>query len=155
MTRINLVEPAILTKRHLVAEYKELTQILYPMIRAAKKGTQYCDIPPQFCLNGGHVKFFYNKGVYLEKRFKSLYEECLRRGINAGDDLFRERISRIRESFPKEWKSDYVPQDVDYAVVVSRIWQRINEKPDLYPDKNVFIDGIKSMKEAGVITFDL
>jgi len=29
MTRINLIDPSHLTKRHLIAEYKEITQFLH------------------------------------------------------------------------------------------------------------------------------
>ena len=95
MTRINLVHPNILTSRHLVAEYKELTQIIYPMTRTAIKGNlESVKIPEKFCLNGGHVKFFYDKAYYLEKRYIALNEECKRRNVKINDDLFNQHFGR-------------------------------------------------------------
>ena len=39
-------------------------------------------IPEKFTLNTGHVKFFYNKGEYLHKRYDAIVEEMKRRGMN-------------------------------------------------------------------------
>lgn len=60
MTRINLIDPSHLTKRHLIAEYKEITQFLHNVKKSNLK-----DIPKHFTLGTGHVKFFYNKGEYV------------------------------------------------------------------------------------------
>ena len=37
----------------------------------------------KFKLGIGHVKFFYNKLLYLKNRYISLYNECIKRGFNA------------------------------------------------------------------------
>ncbi len=39
-------------------------------------------IPDKFKLGTGHVKFFYNKLLYLKNRYTSLYNECIKRGFN-------------------------------------------------------------------------
>ena len=38
MTRLNLVEPGDLTDRHLIAEYKEITQFLHIVAKRRDKG---------------------------------------------------------------------------------------------------------------------
>lgn len=140
MTRINLVNPDLLTARHLVAEYKELTQIIYPMTLTSSKGSLHTVvIPEKYCLDGGHVKFFYNKGYYLEKRFRDLYDNMNERGINTDKDNFEKRLEKIQNSFPGIWYNDYEPDDEAYQIAINRIKSRILEKPNLYPDRHHFL----------------
>ncbi len=67
MTRINCgIPPYILTSKHLLAEHRELKRIP----NCIKKGKFTLDnIPDNFKLGTGHVKFFYNKLKYLHKRY--------------------------------------------------------------------------------------
>jgi deoxyribonuclease (pyrimidine dimer) len=140
MTRINLVNPDLLTSRHLVAEYKELTQIIFPMQRTANKGSLHTvKIPEKFSLDGGHVKFFYDKGYYLEKRFRDLYDNMNSRGIKTDPENFKKRLEKIQTAFPGIWYNDYIPNDEAYKTVIKRIKERILQKPNLYPDKNHFL----------------
>ena len=73
MTRINLVEPGELSNQHLVAEYREIFMVGSALQRSLKSKNWKKikqNLPKEFTLNVGHVKFFYNKGKYLYKRYR-------------------------------------------------------------------------------------
>jgi hypothetical protein len=40
------------------------------------------DIPPEYVLGKGHVKFFYTRLGWLKRRYEALTDECLARGFN-------------------------------------------------------------------------
>lgn len=83
MTRINSgIKVKLLTDAHLFAEYRELKRIPNT-IRSGRAVVK--DIPKQFCLNRGHVKFYYPRLKYLHKRSDALYKELLERGYNVED----------------------------------------------------------------------
>ena len=146
MTRINLIEPGHLTRRHLVAEYKELTQFLYLVKKRVDKNDPFDDLPEKYSLNGGHCKFFYDKGKYLYKRYMQLYEEMKSRGVNVDEDKFSNNLKRIRDTFPDNLFNDYQPDARDFSVVIDRINERIREKPQLYPDADVFFSNTERYK---------
>ena len=75
MTRINCIPPSELTDKHLIAEYRELPRIF-------KLARLNADIPETYRLGKGHVTFFYNKLLYLQKRQAAIIAECLNRGFN-------------------------------------------------------------------------
>ncbi|EJP30480.1 putative deoxyribonuclease V [Haemophilus sputorum HK 2154] len=78
MTRINLVPPAELCDQHLLAEHRELTRIPNAVAKGkfSLKGQ-----PSDYKLGEGHVRFFFNKLMFLKKRYDLLHEECLARGF--------------------------------------------------------------------------
>lgn len=76
MTRINLVPPSELTTKHLVAEYRELPRVF----ALARKARPQADLPSQYTLGAGHVRFFYDKIGWLLERQKALIAEMQRRG---------------------------------------------------------------------------
>lgn len=119
MTRINVgVMPSELNNRHLLAEHREIKRIP----NAIKKGKYSLDnIPAQFKLGTGHVKFFYNKLGYLHIRYIDLYEECLNRGFN---------VTNYGDSFndiPIELYNEYTPTKYDRQIVLERIAERIEQ----------------------------
>lgn len=127
MTRINLVDPSELTDQHLVAEYREirlLSAILQRSLKS-KKGVQEHTIPQQFTLNQNHVRFFYNKGMYLHKRYNSLMEEMQNRGMEP-------KLSFPIEKWPPRLYKDWEPNERDKNIVRERIALRISQKPDWY-----------------------
>jgi len=80
MTRINAgIPPEDLSDKHLLAEHREIKRI--PNMIASGKAV-IKNIPDEFCLGKGHVKFFYNKILYLHLRYTSINMECQRRGFN-------------------------------------------------------------------------
>lgn len=85
MTRINVVPPKELSRLHLVAEYREITRLprnLQTSLTRKSKPFSINEIPTEYTLGKGHVKFFYNKMLFLKKRFESLVYEMLERGYN-------------------------------------------------------------------------
>lgn len=144
MTRLNLVEPEHLTKRHLVAEYKEITQFLHIVKKRALSKHPNHDLPEKYTLNTGHCKFFFNKGEYIASRFEALRVEMIKRGVTVDKIKFAKRYANILESYTKSTFNDWKPNSRDYTVVIERIAQRINEKPHLYPDKDIFFNSIKT-----------
>jgi hypothetical protein len=82
MTRINVVDPAELSGKHLVAEYRELPRVFTLIQRAIERGERPDDPrnPREYTLGKGHVRFFYDKTHWLIARFHSLVEEMQRRG---------------------------------------------------------------------------
>ena len=130
MTRINIVPTRELADQHLVAEYRELFMVGSALARTLKspnRDKSLSSIPEKFTLNTGHVKFFYNKGRFLHKRYDELVEEMKRRGMNPDP----ERVFK-RDQWPDELYQDWQPDDQELAIVRQRIQERIDAKPDWY-----------------------
>jgi deoxyribonuclease (pyrimidine dimer) len=129
MTRINLIDTEDLTDQHLVAEYREIFMIGPALRRSinSKSGLKDKDIPKQYTLNKGHVKFFYNKGTFLVKRYHLLIGEMKRRGMNP--DPTRKFNT---DFFPGHYMNDWSPTQDEIAINKQRIDKRIREKPKWY-----------------------
>lgn len=83
MTRINAnINPCKLIDQHLLAEYREIVRI--PTL--VNKKIYHDNIPDQFKLGTGHVKYFYNKIAFLHKRFLELKKELNKRKIQSNID---------------------------------------------------------------------
>lgn len=80
MTRINVgVDPSELNTKMLIAEHREIKRI--PNV--IKSGRfNLTGQPKAFTLGTGHVKFFYTKIGFLKARYKTIYNECVKRGFN-------------------------------------------------------------------------
>lgn len=116
MTRINAgIPPAELSDKHLLAEHREIKRV--PNVVSAGK-FKLDGMPDRFKLGTGHVKFFYNKLLYLKTRYDSLYEECVRRGFNVT------YFGKAWESVPPELMNDYTPTEEDRNIVRERIRER-------------------------------
>lgn len=121
MTRINVgIPPEDLHDKHLLAEHREIKRI--PNIIASGRAN-IKDIPKEFTLGKGHVKFFYNKIFYLAVRYNQLHKECIKRGFNVTD-----YSSAFNGTWPSEgppgtvhWK----PSEEDIALIKERIAQRL------------------------------
>jgi len=88
-------------------------------------------IPKRYTLNTGHVKFFYNKGKYLSKRYDELIKEMKLRGMKPNS----ERVFK-REQWPDGLWNDWIPLVEDYKIIRKRIEQKIAMKPDWYRTTN-------------------
>lgn len=97
MTRINLVDPAVLTNQHLLAEWRELPRIFTAVRKLLDKGctVDQVNIPPKYKLGTGHVRFFYNKLLYLYGRWQKLTFELQKRDYNLDNKI----LSGVTESF--------------------------------------------------------
>jgi len=130
MTRINLVEPGELSNQHLVAEYREIFMVGSALQRSLKsknwKKTKQ-NLPKEFTLNVGHVKFFYDKGKYLYKRYQLIVEEMKRRAMKPNlDRKFK------TDQFPKDFYNDWSPNSKDLEIIRLRIQEKIDLKPLWY-----------------------
>ena len=130
MTRINIVPTSELADQHLVAEYRELFMVgsaLQRTLKSKNRDKTLSSLPEKYTLNTGHVKFFYNKGKYLHKRYLELIEEMKLRGMNPDP----ERTFK-REQWPDELYLDWSPTPDEQLIVRQRIQERIDQKPDWY-----------------------
>ena len=127
MTRINLVDPRQLADQHLVAEYREIFMIGSALQRSLGSKAGVKDIPKNFTLNTGHIKFFYDKGEYLSRRYDCLIAEMKRRGMSPDPNRkFK------KEQWPDELYNDWQPTARDIEIIEQRLQQKISEKPDWY-----------------------
>ena len=119
MTRINVgIPPKELTAKHLLAEHREIKRIP----NCVAKGRYNMDgIPKRFKLGKGHVKFFYNKLLYLSKRYLQLYKECITRGFNVQNYI------KAWADVPIELMNDYRPTKEDRLIVQQRINEKLNK----------------------------
>ena len=102
MTRINVVPPAELCDKHLLAEYRELPRI-FSLARLCPDG------PKEYVLGAGHMLFFFDKLQFLYDRYLDLVVECERRGFNIA------------------YKEPKVPANV---VTQSRLWNNYTPTPE-------------------------
>lgn len=122
MTRINVVPVKDLSRLHLIAEYREITRLpgnLKSSLERKCKPFKLTEIPSQYTLGTGHVKFFYNKMLFLQNRFKALVNEMLERGYNP---TFRDDTIFI----PKDisFYNDYTPTQKAIEINIERIKER-------------------------------
>ena len=119
MTRINVgISPTELVNQHLLAEHREIKRIP----NCVAKGKYNMDgIPDRFKLGTGHVKFFYNKLLYLKSRYIKLYEECISRGFNVQNYI------NAWDNVPIELMNDYQPTEVDRDIIKERINLKLNK----------------------------
>ena len=119
MTRINVgIPPTELVNQHLIAEHREIKRIP----NCIAKGKYNMEgIPDRFKLGTGHVKFFYNKLLYLKKRYIRLYEECIKRGFNVQNYI------NAWDNVPQELMNDYTVKAGDIRTIRERINEKLNK----------------------------
>ena len=119
MTRINVgIPPAELTGPHLIAEHREIKRIP----NCIAKGKYNMDgIPEKFKLGPGHVKFFYNKLLYLKNRYIELYKECIKRGFNVQNYI------DAWNNVPEDLMNDYKVEANDIKIIKERIKEKLNK----------------------------
>lgn len=133
MTRVNIIPVSELTNRHLMAEYREITMVPAALKRSmnSKKGLDKSKISKKYILNTGHVYHFYDKGLFLYKRYNELKIELKKRNYN----LDNSRLFPLSD-FPKEFQNDWEYSEEEMNINRERIEQRIKEKPHLYKKRS-------------------
>ena len=116
MTRINCIDPSILLDQHLIAEWRELPRIPNSIISGRARIE---NIPTEYTLGVGHVKFFYNKLKYLKQRHANLCKELDKRGIK--------RDLSVRVDIGDD-SNDWKPTSKDVEINIERILQRFNQR---------------------------
>ena len=130
MTRINIIDVSELHDQHLIAEYREITMVPASLNRtlSSKQGLLKEKISKRFTLNSGHVYFFYDKGLYLDKRYNQIVTEMKLRGFNPDSSrVFPTKIFKDNDLY-----NDWTPTIEDQKLIRQRIQERINSKPDWY-----------------------
>jgi hypothetical protein len=119
MTRINAgIKVEELSNSMLFSEYREAKRIPNT-IKSGKAVIK--DIPKEFKLEKNHVKFFYDKILYLKRRSDALYIECLKRGINTTD------YSDCYKDIPSHLFNDWKETDESRFLLKERINKRLTE----------------------------
>lgn len=125
------VPPEKLTDQHLIAEYRELPiaygQLKYNNFQIKSK------IPKTFTLGQGHITFFKDKFVYLQKRFYKLKEEMVNRGFVPMMEF--PDISILDKGLLNDWE----PTEEDNRIIRKRILEKIQLKPEWYKYNSVKI----------------
>jgi deoxyribonuclease (pyrimidine dimer) len=117
MTRMNIVPVSELTDKHLLAEYRELPRVSSLIWRRVSEDRPWVCIG-DYILGPGHVKFFYNKGEWLRKRFEEqLVPEMQRRGFNTTYTTYR--------MHPEGLNEDWMPNEEALRINRERIERRL------------------------------
>lgn len=132
MTRINVVPVEILTDKHLLAEYKEITRPFNKVITRIEKygvdkALDSCVIPSQYTLGKGHESFFFNKLEWLHSRYCDLAQELVEREFKIDIDKFnniaQEFSNKLRCTKYWNW---YKPTPQDFYLNMARLVKRCN-----------------------------
>ncbi len=128
MTRINVLPPKELYDQHLIAEYRETRLLVKNLKRSfnSKNGISKSKIPKEFTLNRGHVLFFKDKGLYIEKRYKLLIDEMLNRGFEP------QYLELDIEVWPNGYFNDWEATERDMDIVRERIKEKVLKRPNWY-----------------------
>lgn len=126
MTRINTVHPSHLSNKHLQAEYKEITRIGTNVLELYSKGKTLADvdIPENFKLNKGHMKFFYNKMAWIYERYIALHIELAKRKVNVDHKLHVTITKNWLRNVPNECWNNWVPSPEDHYLSMARLCKR-------------------------------
>ena len=154
MTRLNLVPPSELMDQHLFAEFREIKMVPKSLRRSLRAAWQkefdkndsnnfseerlalaikavLAKIPKAYTLNTGHVTFFYDKGVYLFRRYEELRIELNKRMIDFNKEALLDSDAIFAE-LPSAFHNNYTPTAEALAIVRQRIAEKIAMKPDWY-----------------------
>lgn len=116
MTRINCIPVSELTDQHLLAEYRELPRLS----KLARLPNPKEVFPLNYKMGTGHVKFFYDKGEYLRRRFEDeIVPEMLSRGFNP-------QYTTYKLHTHAELNRDWQPTIDDEMINASRINDRLD-----------------------------
>lgn len=132
MTRINVVPVEELCDEHLRAEYREIIRVPKLII---KREYNLSEIPEKYTVRteenpsggAGHVKFFCNKLIYIQKRFGQLEKEMQKRGFLT--ILAFPKIVILGERFTKFYLNDYNPTEDALSLNRKRIAERMPNNP--------------------------
>ena len=127
--RVNILPAKLILDQHLIAEKRELRMIpplLKKRVDSGKHTT--ADIPTRFTLGKGHMIFWLNKMLYLSKRYDALIEEMIRRDFKPDLSLKFDMDYAVRYKMDNDWE----PNFGDYSIILSRLKEKILQKPDWY-----------------------
>ena len=118
MTRINCIDPSLLTDQHLFIEFREITRVRN-LARPLKNYGQYI-------LGEGHVKFFYNKATYLAVRLEAIQAEMDKR------DIWNYQYKEYGDHGQLELNQDWTPDAKAQLANLIRLDSKVREQPNFY-----------------------
>ena len=131
------VSPIWLADAHLIAEQVELLMVTGMLRR--NKYIHKTPIPTKFKLGTGHMTFWFDKLLYLQKRLKAIKSEIGRRGFKVMErDI-------ILDGFPNIYLNDWSPTIEDSQIVRQRIVDKVLKKnPGFWRYERIPISNIES-----------
>lgn len=119
MTRVNTVSPSVLTDEHLLVELRELSRIP----NAIREGRAIvAGIPKEYSMGEGHVKFFYDKLLYIKKRHDYLRIEYKRR--RGYDFSFKLTLDGLPSRLCNDWKPSRKDKLTNYTRLQEKLFNR-------------------------------
>ena len=126
MTRINLIDPELLSNQHLLAEHREIKRI--PNMILNGRGI-ISNLPEKYTMGKGHVRFFYNKLMFLFIRYLWIKHECMRRNFNITN--YEKPFIDAMIKYPV-LAQDWVPSPEEIEISKQRIQEKLKMKPNFY-----------------------
>ncbi|AGH32114.1 endonuclease V N-glycosylase UV repair enzyme [Vibrio phage 11895-B1] len=130
MTRINTIKPSDILDQHLIAEWRELPRIPNSIL-SGKAKLDLKIIPDQYKLGQNHVRFFYNKLSYLQKRHTMICEEMDRRSINR-DKSITVDLTSLNLVLKACLCNDWQPTSRDHNINIERLQERFDLRKRAY-----------------------
>lgn len=122
MTRINTIDPKHLLDQHLFIEFREVTRI-HTAHRPLTAKEQFNAFT--YTLGLGHMKFFYNKGLYCAQRCAALQVELARRGkVNFTPKQYKQHIDGLH--------NDWQPDSAAHHKNIVRLHEKLQMRPQFY-----------------------
>lgn len=120
-----MVPPQELHTKHLAAEYREIVRV-FALVRnrLAKPNHSMVDIPKEYVLGDGHVKFFFDKLQYVLTRYKRLAKEMRRRGYRPNPVPQRELTAGIDTRFFGKYRPTTKAIEINRERIRSRLPNR-------------------------------
>lgn len=145
MTRVNTVPPELLTSEWLISECREMVRIPNELIKHPKR-LKLEDIPKEYTLNTGHVKFHRNKLLYLIKRQKLIITEMNKRGLKVNEHWVIDE-SKFTPTMKMFCMKDWTPTTRDHLINIERFEERFDLRKKAYHFKDTVIDCERSFNE--------
>ena len=152
MTRVNLVDVTILSDQHLMAEWREITRVpavLRKSIEARSVKGAFGVIPSEFCLNRGHVMFFYDKRQFLCARHREITSELVARGFNLSRTS--DYADLLVDIPPLFCKRKWSPSNADISVSAERIIEKLDKKRYWYRFHGSVLPDVVYLKVARLV----
>lgn len=138
LTRINTIHPSDLLDQWLIAEWRELPRIPNNIL-SGKAVITLSTTPKNYKLGANHVRFFYNKLLYLQKRHAIICDEMDRRGINR-DKSVVVNLYGLNSTHRNTLCNDWIPTKDSHGILIERLCERfeLRKKPYAFT-----INGVK------------
>lgn len=126
VTRINLVDPKVLSDQHLFAEWREMPRVATELRKRLVKGP-FVQTLDSYRMGTGHMLFFYDKMGFLEKRYRKIVRELKRRNYS-----FTEYEDNPFSGFDEQYSKPYRPSIEEVNTSKKRLVEKLDMRPNWY-----------------------